>query len=206
MPDSPLTERATGVILAGGKNSRMGGREKAFLRVEGRTILERTVELLRRAFPDVLVVANAPEKYAAFGVRVVRDEIPGAGPLGGIHAALGAVATPYVFAVACDMPYLRLEPIAHLLGYLRDQEAVIPEWEGDIEPLHAFYATRIRVRIEGAIARGVRSIRDFLPAISVTYVSESEMRSVEGAAESFCNVNTPEDAARFRVVAEHPSC
>jgi molybdopterin-guanine dinucleotide biosynthesis protein A len=198
-PDGYLRHDVGAVILAGGQNSRMGGEDKAFLRVNGQSVFERTLELLRRCFPQVVVVSNHPEKYSSFAVEVVSDEIPGLGPLGGIHAGLGVLRTRYAFVVACDMPFLRVEPIAFLVARLRGQDAVIPQWEGDIEPLHALYARDLRAAIARAIQRGARAIREFLPEIAVDFVPEAEMRTIPGAIESFRNVNTPEEAARFAV-------
>lgn len=191
--------RVAGVILAGGRNSRMGGIDKAFLRVGGETIFSRTLGVLRRCFTDVVVVSNAPQKYAGYGVEVTSDELLGLGPLGGLHAALGRVRADYAFVTACDMPYLREEPIRYLVSRLRDQDAIVPHWDGDIEPLHALYAARLRARIGEAAARGARALRDVLPELDVEYVSQAAMAQVAGAEESFRNVNTPEEAARFAV-------
>jgi molybdenum cofactor guanylyltransferase len=194
-----LSDRVAGVILAGGQNSRMGGRDKAFLRVNGETVFSRTLSLMRGCFPEVLVVSNAPEKYAGYNVDVTADELPGLGPLGGLHAALGRVEKPYAFVVACDMPFLRIEPIRFLTARIGDADAVVPRWGGDVEPLHAVYAQTLRPRIATAIAGGARAIRDLLPLIRVDYVAEAELAGVSGAEESFRNVNTPEEAARFAV-------
>lgn len=192
-------DRVAGVILAGGRNSRMGGRDKAFLRVDGETVFARTLAVLRRCFGQVLVVSNAPDKYRGYAVEVTRDELVGLGPLGGLHAALGRLPTPYAFVTACDMPFLREEPIRYLVSRLRDQDAIVPCWDGDIEPLHALYAARLHPRIATAAARGARALRDFLPQIAVDYVPQSAMEGVVGAEESFRNVNTPEEAARFAI-------
>jgi molybdenum cofactor guanylyltransferase len=194
-----LSNRVAGVILAGGQNSRMGGTDKAFLLVDGQTVFQRTLRLLRRCFPQVVVVSNHPEKYAHFDVQVTADEFARQGPLAGIHAGLGVVDAPYAFVVACDMPFLRPEPIAFLVQALAAQEAVIPCWEGDIEPLHAVYATALRARMGEALRSGVRAIREFLPTVTATYIPETVMRGVGGADEAFRNVNTPEEAARFAV-------
>jgi molybdopterin-guanine dinucleotide biosynthesis protein A len=194
-----LSTRVAGVILAGGRNSRMGGRDKAFLRVGGETVFARSLGVLRRCFAQVVVVSNTPEKYAGFAVDTVADELRGCGPLGGLHAGLGSIATPYAFVIACDMPFLRVEPIRYLVSRLREQDAIVPRWGGDIEPLHALYAVRLRARIAAAVARGGRAMRDFLPQIAVEYVPQAAMERVTGAEEAFRNVNTPEDAARFAV-------
>jgi len=177
----------------------MGGRDKAFLQVNGETVFSRTLNLLKSCFEQVVVVSNRPEKYAEFDVDVTSDEMPGLGPLGGLHAGLGRVRTPYAFVTACDMPFLRLEPIRFLVSHLRHQEAIVPRWAGDIEPLHAIYATALRPRIAEAVSSGSRAIRDFLPQVRVHYVAESLMADVDGAEEAFRNVNTPEEAARFEV-------
>ncbi len=194
-----LRDHVAGVILAGGRNSRMGGRDKAFLRVDGETVFARTLAVLRRCFGHVLVVSNAPDKYSGYAVEVTRDELVGLGPLGGLHAALGRVPTPYAFVTACDMPFLREEPIRYLVSRLHGQDAIVPCWDGDIEPLHALYASRLRPRIATAAGRGARALRDFLPQIAVDYVPQATMEAVVGAEESFRNVNTPEEAARFAI-------
>lgn len=186
-----------GVVLAGGRNSRMGGADKAFLRAHGRAVIERTLDVLGSCFPETVVVTNRPEKYTAIDVAVVSDEFPGCGPLAGIHAAMGKVTRPYVFVVACDMPFVQREAIDFLVERLDGQDALIPCWEADIEPLHGLYAVRIRDRIGAALADGVRGIREFLPTIRAELVPETLMRAVPGADASFCNVNTLEDAARF---------
>ena len=195
----PLSEHVAAIILAGGRNRRMGGNDKAFLTVEGQTVFARTLTVLRACFPQVVVVSNQPQKYATFDVQVTSDEFVGQGPLAGIHAGLGLVDHPYAFVVACDMPFLRVEPVAFLVGRVDAQDAIVPWWDGDIEPLHAIYASRLRDPMGDALKLGARAIRDFLPSIEVDYVPEAAMREVAGASESFRNVNTPEEAARFSV-------
>ncbi len=197
------TEGVAGIILAGGRNSRMGGRDKAFLVVDGESVVERALRVLRSCFSEVLVVSNQPEKYDALGVDVVVDEMPNLGPLGGLHAGLGRIRGSHAFVTACDMPFLHPEPIRFLVEQLRQdgepEEAIVPAWDGDIEPLHAVYATHLRTRIAAAIHDGARSMRDFLPYARTRYISQSAMEAVRGSEESFRNVNTPEEAARFSV-------
>jgi len=196
-----LTDVA-GIILAGGRNSRMGGRDKAFLLVDGETVLQRSLRVLNDCFSQVLVVSNQPEKYAHLDVRVTPDEMPDVGPLGGLHAGLGQIDAPYAFVTACDMPFLRAGTIRFMVGRLRSGErcdAVVPRWDDDIEPLHGLYATRLRGEIATAVAEGARSMRDFLPRIATDYVPQATMEKVPGAEESFRNINTPEEAARFSI-------
>jgi molybdopterin-guanine dinucleotide biosynthesis protein A len=185
----------TGVVLAGGRASRMGGRDKAFAAVGGEPIAVRTIRIFRGLFPEVIVATNRPERFASLGVTTVADEFPGAGPLAGIHAALRAARHPHVFVAACDMPGLDADVIRFLLSRIGDADAVVPRWDRDIEPLHAVYAVRLRPRMEAALRAGRHALRDFLPDVRVDYVAEDELARIRGTARSMLNVNTPEELA-----------
>ena len=184
-----------GVMLAGGRASRMGGRDKAFATIGGEPIAERTIRLFQRLFPQVIVVTHHPERFAGLGVDLVQDRFAHCGPLGGIHAALLASRYPSIFAVGCDMPGLHAEPIQLLLARIGTADAIIPRWDGDIEPLHAVYAVRALPVIEAALQQSRQSIRDVLPELNVDYVPDAALRSVRGGPESLTNVNTPEELA-----------
>ncbi len=193
-PISP-DAHTTGVILAGGLASRMGGRDKAFAAVDGEPIAVRTVHLFQRLFPHVIVATNRPERFAGLGVEAVADRHPGCGPLAGIHAAMLASRAPWVFVVACDMPGLDADVIRWLLARPRTADAVVPRWQDDVEPLHALYGVHTLPVVERCLAGGRWALREFLPAIRVDYVDEREMRALGGAARSLLNVNTPEELA-----------
>jgi len=188
--------QTTGVVLAGGRSTRMGGRNKAFAAVGGEPIVARAVRVLRSLFPEVVVATNDPGRFRHLGdVRLVSDHFPHRGPLAGVHAAMGVASHPYVFVVACDMPGLDARTIEYLLEQVDDADAVVPRWEGDIEPLHAIYAARTRPVAEACLQDGHAAMRDFLPRLRVTYVGEDALAGVAGTAESFLNVNTPEELA-----------
>jgi molybdopterin-guanine dinucleotide biosynthesis protein A len=187
----------TGVVLAGGRASRMGGRDKAFAAVDGEPIAVRTIRLFRTLFPQVVVATNRPERYRTLDVETVRDAYAyaGCGPLAGIHAAMRIAAHPYVFVAACDMPGLDADVIRFLIGRLGDADAVVPRWDGDIEPLHAVYAVHLLPVVEEALRSGRHAMRDFLPHVRVRWVGEDELRRIRGTARSMLNVNTPEELA-----------
>jgi molybdenum cofactor guanylyltransferase len=184
-----------GVILAGGRASRMGGRDKAFAAIDGQPIAVRTVRLFQGLFEQVIVSTNRPERFAGFGVETVPDLRPGCGPLAGIEAAMLASRHPWMFVVACDMPGLDADVIRWLLARPRAGDAVVPRWEADVEPLHALYAVHTLAAVQECLAAGRHALRDFLPAIRVDYVGEDELRALGGAARSLLNVNTPEELA-----------
>src|SRR5438046_10120103 len=101
-----MTASVAGVIVAGGRAVRMGGRDKAFAAVGGEPIAVRTIRLFHDLFPQVLVATNRPERFRGLGVETVADRFPGCRPLAGIHAALRATPHPPVLVAACDMPGL----------------------------------------------------------------------------------------------------
>jgi molybdopterin-guanine dinucleotide biosynthesis protein A len=196
---------AAGVIVAGGRASRMGGRDKAFAAVGGEPIAVRTIRIFRELFPQVLVATNRPERFAGLGVETVGDRFPGCGPLAGIHAGLLESRHAHVFVAACDMPGLDPEVIRFLLARIGTADAVVPRWDGDVEPLHAVYARRCLPAMEASLRAGRYALRDFLPGIRVDYVGEDELRTVRGAARSLTNVNTPEELAAVGGRFEDPS-
>jgi molybdopterin-guanine dinucleotide biosynthesis protein A len=185
----------TGVLLAGGRASRMGGRDKAFAAVGGEAIAVRTLRLFRSLFPQVIVATGRPERFRPLGVETVADLYPGCGPLAGIHAAMLAASHPHVFVAACDMPGLDAGVIRFLLDRIGDADAVVPRWDDDIEPLHAVYAVRLAPLVEDALRSGRHALREFLPRVRVDYVAEAELGRIGGAARSMLNVNTPEELA-----------
>src|SRR5437867_833341 len=86
----------------------------------------------------------------------------------------------------------------------RAADAVVPRWEGDVEPLHAIYAAHCLPAMEASLRAGRYALRDFLGTIRVDYVGEAELRRVRGAAASLTNVNTPEELAAVGGSFEEP--
>src|SRR2546428_3166251 len=126
-----MSASVAGVIVAGGRAVRMGGRDKAFAAVGGEPIAVRTIRLFHELFPQVLVATNRPERFRGLGVETVADRFPGSGPLAGLHAALLAPRHPHVFLAAPDIPGLHPDVIRLLPPPLGAPAAVLPRWEGD---------------------------------------------------------------------------
>lgn len=180
--------KITGILLAGGKSSRMGS-NKAFLELNGRTLAERSLKVLEDIFEEVLISSNQPELYLRYNYPVVTDIIPGKGPLGGLYSSLKAAKYDYVFLAACDMPFLNKEGICFLAEKLDDYDIVIPYALSRLHPLHAFYSRRILDLVERNLKNERLRIVELLPEC------RSNVVRVEPAlrGEIFMNVNTPEE-------------
>ncbi len=180
----------TGIVLAGGKSSRMGA-NKAFIEFGGKRLIEMTVDCLKALFPEVLIIANDPPLYAYLGVKVVSDLIPDSGSLGGIYTGLSAASYPACFFVACDMPFLNAELIKLLVREADGWDAVVPRVRGELQPLHAVYAKSCLPLMKESIDASVLKIARFFPKAKVKIIEEPALRTLDPYLFGFINVNTP---------------
>ena len=192
-----MIDDCTGLILAGGDSRRMG-RDKTALEFDGQTLLQRAVDLLQGVFPQVLVSVRRPRGDVA--APQVLDELPDAGPLAGLCAGLARSATPWVFAMAADMPFLDGGTIRALATW-RDARyaAVVPIVDGVPQPLAAYYAAAALPALRAALAGpGKSGLRAVLERLDVAWVNEDRLRRVDSAQHAFADVDTPDDLVRCR--------
>lgn len=183
-------------IIAGGKGTRLGGRVKALLEVDGETIIARQLAVLRPLCTEVVINANDPAPFAGLGLPLVADEAPGGGPLGGLGAALAAVEAPWLLAVASDMPYLEPALLALLIARVSDDIDIVVPYVGEYpEPLCAIYAQRCAPVIAARL--GAKRYRTSALVtggeLRVARVDEEALRAVDPALRTFLNVNAPAD-------------
>lgn len=181
----------TGAILAGGQSRRMGF-NKAFMKVDGRPIIERTVEVFGAVFEDVIIIANDILLYERLGVRVASDLVKGAGSLGGIYTALFHSRSNHVFVAACDMPFLNPDVIKKMITPVKSMEAVVPFIDGTLHPMHALYSKRAAKTIKTMIDEGNLRIKEALEKLRVKRLTEEDFGGLP-AKESVMNVNTREE-------------
>lgn len=175
----------TGIILAGGKSSRMGT-DKAMLLHKGKSFLELTINSLKEVCHDILISANH-EYYHDYGYPVVPDNFPGIGPLAGIEACLSFTKTRINIFAPCDTPFLNAALFKILIQHIENYDAVVPvSVDGKIEPLMAYYSKDILSKIRLQIENGDYKIQNLLRTIKTKYVSIPENKL-------FTNINTPDD-------------
>jgi molybdopterin-guanine dinucleotide biosynthesis protein A len=187
----------TGIILAGGKNIRMG-ENKAFIRVKGRRIIDRTAELFHEIFEHVILVTNEPLTYSHLNLEIVNDLIPYSSALVGIYTGLFYASTPYCFVVACDMPFLNRKVIDYMVSLRKNYDVVIPVLDDGYHPIHALYSRRCITPIEQLIRTGNFKITDFFNRVKIREVTPKELRTLDLPLEAVLNINTPEDLERVQ--------
>jgi molybdopterin-guanine dinucleotide biosynthesis protein A len=191
-----------GAILAGGRNSRFPF-PKGLIEIGGRSIAARTAALLGELVGPVVLSTNSPELYVSLGLPMLGDAVASEGPLSGILTVLMEAerrGDAAALVVACDMPYIKKDLLAHIIRRMRG-EACVPLWEGRPEPLVAAYATSARGAVERALAEGRGSIRGLLRGLDVAYVAENDVRKLDPEGLSFRNINTTAD---FEAVVRGP--
>jgi molybdopterin-guanine dinucleotide biosynthesis protein A len=192
-----------GVVLCGGRSVRMG-LDKATIEVGGVTLLERAVTRLR-AVCDPVLVAPGDVSPAAGAYVSVADELPGAGPLGGLVAALRASPHRLLAVVAVDLPWLDPALIRLLAGRIGAHDAAVCETDRGIETLHAVYARSALVAAEAALRGTDRSLRGLIERIGAVRVTEAEWRAAGVSPRFSRNVNTPADLAELSLELDLPA-
>jgi molybdopterin-guanine dinucleotide biosynthesis protein A len=184
------------IILAGGRGTRMGGVDKASLKLGDTTFIEHLVNTLSLLAATVFVSVSSLEGFCApEGVRVVTDDPPGRGPLGGLRAGLEASEAEWCFVACVDAPLLQPSLVRLLAGWTADADAVVPVWDHGPEPLCALYARRCLPAIEKTMHQG--RVISFHPLVRTRHVPQAAVRRADPAGWSFVNTNTRADYERL---------
>lgn len=190
----------TGALLAGGKSKRMGV-DKRLIEIGDRTLFARALDVLEGIFSEIVIsVAHSPENLPVGRHPVVLDCRPGLATLGGLYSVLQVVSSEWVFAVACDMPFLNPDLIRYLVGLRGGYDYVMPMLSTGPQPMHACYRIScvpvLAARMEGGDLRLHGLLED--PALRGLCVPEKELLQFDPHLRSFLNINSPSDLEMVR--------
>ena len=175
-------------ILAGGQASRFGGLDKSALVVDGRTIFDRQIAELSKIADEILWIGGATPRP---GTRYVADRTAGHGPLGGLHTALAEARYEVTIVVACDMPYVSAELLAHLAALADAADAVVPRTERGYHPLCAAYTRAALGPVARRVAAGLLKMSDLMADVRLRVVTAEEISLFGDRHRLLANVNTP---------------
>ena len=201
-----MKNHCTGVILAGGQNSRFFGTNKALVRVGGKQILDHIHDVFRDLFDKIILVTNDPPQYLQWDFNIVTDIFPIRSSLTGIHTGLFYSSTPYAFFAACDIPFLKKELVETLVGAIEPRiDIVIPETSKGFEPLCAVYSKRCFKPLEEQLVKNELKIQHVFQKVRVKKIPEDILRKSDPDLRSFYNINTPDDLAKASSIATGPT-
>jgi len=183
----------TGVVLAGGQGSRMGGVDKGLQEFRGRPMVAHVLEALAPQVGELLVNANRnPEAYERFGYRVIADEIPGfAGPLAGFERGLAHAGGALVVTAPCDSPFLPRDLVARLRAGLEreDAELAVAKTGDQAHPVFCLMRREVHASLAAFLASGQRKIDRWYATHRFVEVP------FDDEADAFLNINTREELA-----------
>ena len=196
-------QKFSAIIVSGGLNSRMGGKNKAFLKIGGKTILSRQLNLLGKLFQDIVLVTRSPHHYKDYPVHLVTDIYEARSSLTGLHAGLYYAENDFSFVIPCDAPFIQ-EPLIHLImGFVEpENDVVIPFYDGHYEPLCAVYSKRCVPEIEALLNIDDFRIYNFFKNIDLKTIPKATLQEADPGLISFFNVNTPESLEQAIKAAE----
>jgi molybdenum cofactor guanylyltransferase len=185
---------STGVILAGGQNTRFSGKNKAFIPINGQRIIDHVYTLFKEMFEEVILVTNDPNRYVEFDCMIVTDLFQTRSSLTGLHAGLFYTSTPNAFFSACDTPFLKREVVEMILdAFDSEADVVIPETSAGLEPLCAAYSKRCLEPIAHRLVQQKLKIQGFFNKMRIKKIPEKVLRTKDPDLVSFFNINRPED-------------
>ena len=187
-----MTYPYTGVILAGGLNTRFNGSNKAFLKLGKKRIIDRILGVLQSLFDEIVIISNIPSDYLEWDVLIGADLYPVRSSLTGIHAGLFYSNRSYSFITACDTPFLKKELIEAIVSQTDPEyDIVVPYTSKGFEPLCALYSQNCLKVIENRIVSGKLKINYLFEHVRTRKVKEETLKAYDPELNSFINVNTP---------------
>ena len=192
MNQPPDISQLDAIVLAGGDSRRMGT-TKATLPFGDTSLVDAAVAALRPVFRKVLVVTRDKDSLAGIDAEVLEDEWPLRGPLVGLVRGLAHSDADWCFVAACDMPFLQVAVIKEIAKRLTGCDAVIPEYDGRLQTLHAFYSRACLSVAQGLLEEGTTSMRALVSSCRVTKFSQDDFAHIPDGLRSFRDVDTAEE-------------
>jgi molybdopterin-guanine dinucleotide biosynthesis protein A len=186
--------QVTGIVLAGGRSSRMGT-PKALLPFDGEPLIVHLVRRLRTLFDDLAVVGSPEQPLPELPARVVYDEIAYQGPVGGIYYGLAAASREFGFVISCDSAFLSVPLVRHIVSQPAGHDVVVPRWADRFQPLFARYRKTTLPHLEAQLARGELRPVFLFDKVRTRVIDDEEVRRFDPDGASFFNMNTPADYA-----------
>ncbi len=188
-----MAKHVGGIILAGGKSSRMGT-DKGLMTFQGKRLVEYAIELLQPFCSEIIISTNQAG-YEGFGFKTVSDVYRDCGPVGGLHAALSESNYDYNLIVSCDVPFVEPDLLHIVLAETEGFDAVVPVHRGGIEPLVAVYRKEMASFFENQLIEKNYKMQRIIQSCNLNLVNVEHL--VDKHPRLFYNLNRPEELSQL---------
>ena len=182
-------KKCTGIILAGGKSSRMG-RDKGLVVINGACMIEHVIAAVKTSVSSIIIVANS-DVYKQFGYPVIKDIIHECGPMGGIYTGLLHSQTMHNIVVSCDIPFVTPALIASLVNTTGEADVVLVSHDGKKEPLCARYRKSCALKMADHLENDNLRMNGFLASVNTLEIRAEDVPGFD--ARQLANINTPNE-------------
>lgn len=195
----------TGIILCGGKSSRMQT-NKALLKLGDKTVIEIVTAKLKSIFNEIFISANDSKEYDFLNLPVVYDIFISKGPLAGIHSALKYSSTEKNFIISCDMPLISVEFIKYLINLNSEKSILLPKSNRRVQQLCGIYSKSVIDEIENIFKLSDKdknikgSVYELLERASIEFIDADDLNFYN--KNIFLNMNSPEDYELIKNIYE----
>lgn len=186
-------KQVTGVILAGGKSSRMNFNNKAFACIKGQKVIEIILSKFASFFAETIIISNEPSLYEYLEVPVYQDVYPGLGPMSGIHSGLTHARYEAIFALACDMPFINMKMVDYMLKKLNGYDAVVPQIDDFLHMTAAVYNKTCLPILSNNLQHKKLKLSLLFAELNALAIREDEIKIFGDKSEIFHNINNEDD-------------
>jgi len=191
----------TGAILAGGKSTRMKF-HKAFAEIKGRLVIEIIIDKFSRYFEETIIISNEPHLFHQYGLPVYSDIYPYLGPVAGIHTALERAVFDPVYVLGCDMPFINMKMVDHMVGLIGDHDCVLTRMNSMLQPTAAAYSKQclpiFQRYLENERLKLTRIVEEEMDSL---IIDEQDLKLFGPLHEQLFNVNDPQALEHARSMA-----
>lgn len=187
----------TGIILAGGKSTRMG-ENKSLLILNGKTVIERVVDLMKSTFREVIIITNTPNEYDFISIPKYKDIFEYRGPLAGIHSGLTNSITEQNFVISCDIPLMEKSMIEYIVDFKTEKPITVCRADGFVQQLVGLYSNSVLKTICNLLTNKDQnsSVLSLLDKVGPEIINVENLDIYK--EHMFFNMNRPEDYDKIK--------
>jgi len=179
-------------IMAGGRSQRMG-QNKSFVSIQGKPMIEHILERLASLQCPTLLITSLFDDYKQYNLPMFADIIPDQGALGGLYTALHVSETPSVLCVACDMPFINIDLLRHMISLRERADVIAAYFDETWQIFPALYNKTALPHFKSALDSQTLRMQKIFQGMAVHTLTQADLAPIDPDLRSFININTPSE-------------